>query len=98
MRVVFSAEAKTGLREIALFIARDNRTRASTFVEELRAKALAIAETPHAFPVVARYGKQGVRRRVFRDYLIFYTIGADAIRVVAIVHGAKNLDSLLNES
>jgi plasmid stabilization system protein ParE len=37
MKVVFSQQAKDGLREIAFFIARNNKARAVSFVRELRA-------------------------------------------------------------
>ena len=71
MRVIFSAQAKAGLRNIALYIARDNRARALSFVSELRQKANDIGRNPLAYPLVPRFEKRGVRRRVFRDYLIF---------------------------
>jgi plasmid stabilization system protein ParE len=74
MKVTFSAEANAGLREIAFFIAHNNKTRAISFVRELRAKALQLADMPRAFPLVPRYEHHGIRRRPHGDYLIFYTI------------------------
>jgi plasmid stabilization system protein ParE len=71
MKIVFSAQAKAALREIALYIARDNKRRAISFVAELRQKALGIGDMPHAFPLVPRYEHHGIRRRPFRNYLIF---------------------------
>jgi len=52
MKVVFSTEAKRSLREIALFIARDNKIRAISFVRELRSKALNVGNMPWAFPLI----------------------------------------------
>ncbi len=49
MKVVFSAQVKSELREIALFIARDHKPRALSFVRELRAQAPEIAEMPRTF-------------------------------------------------
>ncbi len=71
---VFSAEAKAGLREIALFIAGGNNERALSFVRVLRARAQQLGDTPRAFPLVPRCEHQGIRRRPFGDYLIFYRV------------------------
>ena len=49
-RLVFSSQAKSDLREIALYVADDNPSRAKTFVMELRARAKAAAERPLTFP------------------------------------------------
>ncbi len=52
MRVVFALEAETGLELIGDYIAQDNPTRAASFIEELRDKALGLAHSPHAFPLI----------------------------------------------
>lgn len=51
MKVVFTEEARAGLREIALYISRDNQRRALSFVRELRASAQQLSNMPHAFPL-----------------------------------------------
>ena len=95
MRVVLSDEAKADLREIALFIARDNRTRARSFVRELQAKAHDVANIPRAFPLIPRYEHHGIRRRPFRDYVIFRRIEDHRISIVPILHGARDYEVLL---
>jgi len=95
MKVVFSAQAKAGLREVALYIARDNKPRALSFVAELREKALQIGHMPHAFPLVPRYEHHGIRRRPFGNYLIFYRIEESRVSIVHIMHGARDYESLL---
>jgi toxin ParE1/3/4 len=95
MRVFLSAEAKAGLREIGLLIARDNKTRARSFVRELQAKAQEVGDIPRAFLLVPRYERHGIRRRPYRDYLIFYRIEEDRISVVQILHGARDYEALL---
>ncbi len=95
MRVVFSQQAKDGLREIALFIARDNKARALSFVGELRAKARDIGSMPRAFPLVPRYEHHGIRRRPHGNYLIFYRVEDDRVSIVHILHGARDYEALL---
>src|SRR5271154_4188623 len=95
MRVVLSDHATAGLRDIALFIAHDSKTRARSFVRELQAKAREIGDMPRAFPLVPRYEHHGIRRRPFRDYLIFYRIEDHRISIVHILHGARDYEALL---
>jgi toxin ParE1/3/4 len=95
MRVIFSAQAKVSLRGIALYIARDNKPRAISFVGELRRKANDIGRNPLAYPLVPRFAERGIRRRVFRDYLIFYRADDEAVYIVHILHGAQDYEALL---
>jgi plasmid stabilization system protein ParE len=95
MKVVFSTEAKAGLREIALFIAGDNKARALSFVRELRAKAQQLGDMPRTFPLVPRYEHHGIRRRPFGEYLIFYRVEEDRVAIVHILHGARDYEALL---
>ena len=95
MRVVFSHQAQAGLREIAFFIARDDKMRALSFVRELRTKAQDVGGMPRAFPLVPRYEHHGIRRRPFGNYLIFYRIEDDRVSIVHILHGARDYERLL---
>jgi plasmid stabilization system protein ParE len=95
MRVVLSGEAKTDLREIGFFIARDNKIRARSFVRELQAKAHDVGNMPRAFPPIPRYEHHGIRRRPYRDYLILYRIEDSRISIVRILHGARDYEALL---
>jgi plasmid stabilization system protein ParE len=93
--VTLTAEADSDLNAIAEYIAQDSVTAALSFVYELRGKCLALAEAPRGYPLVQRYEHHGIRRRPFGNYLIFYRIGAEAIEVVHILHGARDYERLL---
>jgi toxin ParE1/3/4 len=93
--VVLTAEAEFDLETIAQTIARDSVTTALSFVDELREKCLALAQAPRGYPLVPRYEHLGIRRRPFGNYLIFYRVGAEAIEVVHILHGARDYEPLL---
>ncbi|MBV9757182.1 MAG: type II toxin-antitoxin system RelE/ParE family toxin [Alphaproteobacteria bacterium] len=95
MRVVFSDKAKADLRDIALFIARDSKVRALSFVRELRAKALDLGKMPGAFALVPRFERRGIRRRVYRRYLILYRVEESRVVVLRILHGARDYEQLL---
>ena len=95
MRVRFSEEAERDLFRIGEFIAEDSALRALKFVRALRGRALLIGDTPLAYPLIPRFAAQGVRRRVYRDYLIFYRVEADAVQIIHILHGAQDYERLL---
>ena len=95
MRVVLTDEARRDLEEIGDYIARDSPVRARTFVSELLASARRIGETPRGFPIVPRFERHRVRRRVHGSYLIFYRIEADQVSILHILHGARDYEAIL---
>lgn len=95
MKVAFSGAASTDLEDIGDYIARGNPRRAVTFVQELRAAAHALAAMPKAYPLVPPHRSLGIRRRVFGNFLIFYTIEPDAVVILRILHGARDYEPLL---
>jgi toxin ParE1/3/4 len=95
MKVVLSRTAQADLREVAYYIARDNKVRAISFVQELQAKAQDTGRIPRAFPLVPRYEHHGIRRRPFGAYLIFYRIEDNRVAIVRILHSARDYEALL---
>ena len=95
MKVRFSEEALRDLRRIGDYIAKDSPLRGREFVSELRSRAMQLAENPLAFPLVPRYEHSGIRRRVFRSYLIFYLVEGDIVYIVHILHGAQDYEAIL---
>lgn len=95
MIVALSAEAESDLEDIADFIARDNPARALSFVQELRASCRNLADMPMGYPLVPRYEKRGIRRRVHGNYQIFYRVDDEQVYVVRALHGARDYEALL---
>lgn len=95
MIVHLTAEAEYDLEAIGDYIARDNPARAVSFLHELRAKCLGLADMPERFPLVPRYETAGVRRRVHGDYLIFYRVERDKVVIIHIIHGTQNYSAIL---
>jgi len=95
VRVVFSAQAAAGPREIALFIARGNKPRARSFVAQLRAAARKLGDSSYADPLIAGRESSGIRSRAVGTYLIFYRIDQDRILIVDIIHGARDYKAIL---
>lgn len=95
MIVRFTAEAEADLERIGDYIARDNPPRAVTFVRELRAACLGLADFPERFPLVPHYADKGIRQRVHGSYLIFYRVEADSVTVLHVRHGAMDYAPVL---
>jgi toxin ParE1/3/4 len=95
MILVISGAAEADLESIGDWIARDNPARALTFVRELRRRCESLIDAPRGYARVPRYEHLGIRRRVYRDYLIFYRIIDDKIEVLHVLHGAREYRSIL---
>jgi len=95
MKVVFTGQARTELNDIAVYIARDNKKRALSFVAELRRAAQNLRDAPRGFPLVPRYEAHGIRRRPYQNYLIFYMVGDESISIIHVLHAAQDYETLL---
>lgn len=95
MKVELSDNAVSDLNEITDWIASDNPLRAATFIGEIRERCKRLGVMPRAYPLVPRNEDTGVRRCPFREYLIFYRVTADAVEILRVLHGARDIDALL---
>lgn len=95
MRVAITAAAKADLIAIGEFIRPHNPARAATFIDELLDRCHDLADMPRAYPLVPRYEQWGIRRRVYRDHLIFYRVQSELIEVIHVLNGAQDYDALL---
>ena len=95
-RVEFTARAEADLESIGDYIALDNPRRAASFVRELRARCERLAAQPRANRLREEFGP-GVRGAVHASYLILYAERRDLLVIERVVHGARDLDRLLDE-
>ena len=91
--VGFSPAARDDPRQIARGIAMDNPARALSFVAELEDKARQIGDRPQSFPARDEISA-GLRSNVHGKYLIFFRDLPSEVRIVRIVHGARDLRHL----
>jgi toxin ParE1/3/4 len=94
MRLVYAPAAREDLRQIALYIARDNPARAHSFVDELERVCARVARDPQLFRLRPEAGP-GVRAAVHGRHLIFYREAGGAVRVERVLHGARDYGGLL---
>ena len=85
--------ARVDLIEIGDFIATDNPERAISFVAEIEVKITAIATRPESFPARDEL-HEGLRSARHGRYLIFFVALEDEVRIVRVLHGARDLPRL----
>lgn len=96
MRIVWSDGAVANLEAIHEYIARDAPDRAGSFIQRL----IEATEPLTDFPQMGRVAPEGDgrHREVFCDpYRIIYRARDEEIYVVTVVHGSRDLASLLGE-
>jgi toxin ParE1/3/4 len=96
MRVRLTPLAEADIEGIGDRIAERNPARAVTYVRELRGRCLSIGEFPHAGPPRPQWG-EGVRIAVHGKYLIVYRVRDEAVQILRVVHGARDLDALFED-
>lgn len=95
--VAFSRIASADLREMAAYIAKDNRPRAITFARELIRKCEGLVHQPLAYPLREDVAP-GLRQALYGRYRILFRVNrAGKIRIIRIVHGARDVSRLFIE-
>lgn len=92
-RLVILPAARADLIGIGDFIAQDNPGRALSFLAELEDRMVRAAERPESFPLRDDLG-QGLRTSRHGRYLIFFLHTGDEVRIVRVLHGARDLPGL----
>jgi addiction module RelE/StbE family toxin len=93
VKLRFRNEALNDLEEIGDYIAADNPPRAVSFVAELRTHCERLLPNPRIHPV-RRSLPGNVRIAPHGGYLIVYREIDDALEIVRIFHGARNIEEL----
>lgn len=95
MKVIFTDAAATDIETIGDYIARDSPRRALTFTRELRIACEGLGPFPEAYPLVGRHEQQGIRRKPYGNYLIFYAVRPEGVMVERILNGSQDYEAIL---
>ncbi len=98
MRLVFTRSARQDLLSIGDWIAVDNPRRAASFVDRVEQHCSTLARHPDAFPLVEGFEDRGIRRSVYRGYLVFYRVEPERLVVIHVLSGAMNWTAILDAS
>ncbi len=91
MRVVWTDAARTDLRGIREYIARDSPVFAGRVVEHIFRRADQLEAFPNSGRSVPEHGAPDVRELIEGAYRIIYLVGEEEVTILAVVHGARSL-------
>jgi toxin ParE1/3/4 len=102
-QVYCTAQARSDLVEIACLIVRDKSSAAMRFLDAAESTFKTLARSPELgsrgeFRSAHLADIQRWRVKGFENYLIFYCAIADGIQVVRILHGARDIEAIFNDS
>lgn len=92
-RIIRTPAAVRDLATITDYIAADNLAAALGFYDEIDRLLSMIARNPDIGEAVEHLAP-GLRRFTFGNYLLFYCHNDDAIELIRVLHGARDIDRL----
>lgn len=90
MRLLLTPLAEQDLEEIGDYIAQDNPTRAHSFVQELQAQCQKICLNPAGYRRRPELSSE-VRSCAHGNYVIFFEASEEAVTIVRVLHGARDI-------
>lgn len=94
-KVVVSPAARTDLIGIYEYIAERSPVAAEKTIDHITLAAAGLGEAAFHYPVVPGRPEAGVRRRVVDRFNIYFTVTDEAVTVVRVLHGARDVDVTL---
>jgi len=97
MRLRLSPCVPADLEEIVDFIAHDSPRHAVRVLRLLRARMKEIAKQPQIYRLRPEIGAEA-RLATVGNYVILFRIRHDTVRIERVVHGSRDLYSILDEA
>ena len=92
MKVYWTNTAEGHLDAIFDYIAQNSKEYAKSMVDRITRRSQQIAEYPLSGRVVPEYDFNQIREVIEGSYRIIYHIKSDQIDVLAVIHGAMNIN------
>lgn len=94
--VILAPQAKEDLADIAVDISKDSPSAAESMMAAIDKRILLLAENPLAGRGLDELS-QGLRSFPVGKYVIFYKVIDVSIRIVRVLHGARNIPELFQD-
>ena len=95
--LVWSDAAVSDLQNTAEYISRDSRAYAASFVRRVLAAAVSIHHMPESGGIVLEYNDVNLREVLVGSHRVVYSLDESAIRIVAIIHGARQIQNVIDD-
>ncbi len=96
MRVQITLAAVADLREIEVFISKDNVVAAEQVIRQLEKRCLLLGDNPS----IGRrrdYLRPKLRTVTEGNYLICYRAKRNSVEILRILHGSRNIEKILQQ-
>ncbi len=95
-KIKWTPKAKSHLRSIFDYIARDSEVYAGRFIERLVAYTENLSEFPEMGPEVPELKESDLRELIFRNYRIVYRYfrKKQEVQILSVVHYAREISNL----
>lgn len=97
MQGIITPLAERDLESIGDYIAEDNPVRAISFVAELRAQCVKIANGPQGYRLRPELG-DGIHSCAYGNYVIFFTANKTRLTIARVLHGAMDIPAHFSNS
>ena len=94
--VIWTEPALADVREIMHFVAKDSRRYALKLADRLMEASQGLVRQPHSGGRVPEFDCDNLREVLVRPYRIIYNVRSEDCYVVAVIHGARDLPSILD--
>jgi addiction module RelE/StbE family toxin len=94
-RVAWTEPALDDVREIIQFIAKDSPRYAVKLADRIMEAPRGLTSHPRSGGRVPEFDRDDIREVLVRPYRIIYNVRGDDCYVVAVIHGARDLPSLI---
>ena len=94
-RIVWTDHAWADLDQIADYIAKGSKAYASGFVRQIIARADTLELFPFAGAIVPEIDRDDIRESFIKKYRMIYQVVTNEVRVLAVVHGARELPTTI---
>jgi plasmid stabilization system protein ParE len=92
--VIWAHAALDDITAIADYIGHDSPSHARRVVDALFELGDSLVDHPRAGRIVPELNNERVRERFLYSYRLLYEIGTERISILAVIHGARLLESL----
>ena len=95
--LAWSPEAVEDIESIANYIQRDSQYYARAVVSRIISVSESILDHPFQGRVVPEINDLSIRERFVHKYRVIYRVEPKRILIVAVIHGSRLLDPLVND-
>jgi plasmid stabilization system protein ParE len=92
MAIRWSRRARTDIRDLKAYIAKDSPYYARRFIERIMASIEKLKAFPRSGRTVPEAeGREDVRELIYQGYRIIYLTRPEGIFIVTVIHGSRDL-------